>query len=95
MTVADVKRQLRITHTLLDNDIDATITEAREELVRAGVSETAANGEAPLVERAILTYCLAMFSNETKAERYEEAFRVQLDNLRKSLDYSESSESEE
>lgn len=88
MDVATVKRTLRINHTLLDADISTAISEARLELVRAGVSEEQANGSDPLVERAILTYCQMEFSNVEKIEKYEEAFRVQLDNLRKTPSYN-------
>ena len=88
MDVATVKRTLRINHTLLDADIATAISEARLELVRAGVSDEAANGSDPLVERAILTYCQKEFSNVDKVEKYEEAFRVQLDNLRKTPAYN-------
>jgi len=86
--VATVKRTLRINHTLLDGDISTAISEARLELVRAGVAADVAAGEDPLVERAILTYCQMEFSNVNKIEKYEEAFRVQLDNLRKTPEYN-------
>lgn len=86
---AAVKRQLRITHTLLDADIAKAIQEGRDELVRAGVSATVAAGDYPLVERAIMTYCQAQFANWEKVEKFEDAFRVQLDNLRKTPGYME------
>lgn len=80
-----VKLALRISHNLLDSEITDVIASARQELVRAGVSEDIANGDMELVETAIKTYALEYYASDTKeAERYSNSFKYQLDCLRKS-----------
>lgn len=84
-----VKLALRITHNMLDGEINDTIASARQELIRAGVDAGVANGTVgdepiELVEAAIKTYALEYFTRDTKeAERYAESFRYQCDCLRK------------
>lgn len=82
-----VKIALRITHTYLDSDITDTINTARAELIRSGVSVDVAESDTDLVQMAIKTYCLYVFSNDTKmAEGYFKSWQYQLDNIRKSSD---------
>ena len=89
-----VKLALRISHNLLDSDIQGTIDIARAELIRSGVSEEKANGNDVLVESAIKTYCLFVYTNDDKrAQGFFESWQYQLDNLRKSSEYSEGSDS--
>ena len=89
MAIIDkVKLALRISHTALDSDILDTIQTARLELIRAGVLEEKANSDDELINMAIKTYCLSAYCNDKKmAERYDESFKYQLDNLRKSSGY--------
>lgn len=86
-----VKIALRISHNLLDSDIEDSISAARLELIRAGVSEDKANGDDDeLVNMAIKTYCLSIYSaSENVRKGYDESFKYQLDNLRKSAAYKE------
>ena len=86
MTILEkVKLALRISHNLLDNEIADVITSARQELKRAGVKETKAEGGDEIVETAIKTYALAYYSSDVKdSERYNESFKYQCDCLRKS-----------
>ena len=61
-TILDkVKLALRISHNLLDAEIADEIKSARQELVRAGVSETVAESDMELVETAIKTYVLEYY----------------------------------
>lgn len=85
-TIADkVKLALRISHNLLDGEISDVIASARQELVRAGVSEEIANSDMEIVETAIKTYALEYYASDTKeAERYSNSFKYQLDCIRKS-----------
>lgn len=85
-TIADkVKLALRISHNLLDAEINDVISSARQELKRAGVDATWAESDDEIVETAIKTYALAYFASETKdAERYNGSFLYQCDCLRKS-----------
>lgn len=64
--------------------IQRNIQVARSELVRAGVSDVIANSDHPLVEDAIITFCLSKMDDEDMQERHKEAFEYQEDNLRKS-----------
>lgn len=79
-----VKLALRISHSKLDSDIIDTIDAARAEMVRAGVSEELAKSDMSLVQRAIKTYCMFVYANDTKmADGYFTSWTYQLDNLRK------------
>lgn len=80
-----VKLALRISHTYLDQDILDTISVARQEMIRAGVSEEVANSDNDMVENAIKTFCLYTYCNDSKfTEGYFNSWIFQLDNLRKS-----------
>ena len=84
-----VKLSLRISHNLLDSDIESTIDTARAELIRSGVSAEKADSYDVLVENAIKTYCLFVYSNDDKrAQGFFESWQYQLDNLRKSSGYN-------
>lgn len=80
-----VKLALRISHTLLDEEIADVIKSARAEMVRAGVDPVRAEGSTEIIETAIKTYALAYYASEVKdAERYQQSFMYQCDCLRKS-----------
>ena len=80
-----VKLALRISHNLLNGEINDVIASARAELVRAGVDATMANGDDEIIETAIKTYALAYYASDVKdAERFNESFKYQCDCLRKS-----------
>ncbi len=66
------------------NTIQRNIQSARAELIRSGVSEDVAKSEHPLVEDAIITFCLYKMDDETNQERNWSAFQYQQENLRKS-----------
>lgn len=75
--------------------IQRNIKTARSELVRAGVSDVIANSNHPLVEDAIITFCLSKMDDEDMQERHREAFEYQEDNLRKSTIVIEEKKEEE
>lgn len=83
----DIKLYLRISHNLLDNEIQTVIASARGELKRAGVKTAVAESQEPeskdLVEQAIKTYAKAYYAEPKEAEMFAESFKYQLDNLRK------------
>ena len=80
-----VKLALRISHDLLNGEINDVIASARSELKRAGVDETITDGDDEIIETAIKTYALAYYASDVKdAERYNESFKYQCDCLRKS-----------
>ncbi len=86
-----VKLSLRISHTLLDDEITDYIASARQEMIRAGMDSTKAGGSEEIVETAIKTYVLAQYANSKDSERYNESFKYQLDNLRKTYPAEETS----
>lgn len=86
--VEDVKLYLRISHNLLDDEIEQVVASARQEMVRAGVAASVANGEdegsVQIVEMAIKTYAKMYYADTKDGEKYAESFKYQLDNIRKS-----------
>lgn len=86
-----VKTALRITHTVLDDEINLVIAGARAEMERNGIASTkAADDSDSLIALAIISYSLYWFSNDErqKAELFN-AWQYQLDNLRKTFSYTE------
>lgn len=86
--VEDVKLYLRISHDLLNDEIEQVVASARQEMVRAGVAASVANGEdegsVQIVEMAIKTYAKMYYADTKDGEKYAESFKYQLDNIRKS-----------
>lgn len=87
-----VKLALRISHNLLDNEIQSTIAAAISELKRLGVADSVLPSEGnegdALVQQAIVTYCLMkLSSNEKLLQGYADSFALQVDNIRKSVEY--------
>ena len=82
--VADALRLSSTAATTLMSTIDRNIEAAQAELIRSGVSEETVNTGGALVEDCIITFCLVRMGDESSREWYEEAFRTQQDNLRKS-----------
>lgn len=91
----DVKLALRISHNLLDNEIQQVITSAQQEMIRAGVMPSVVSMEAEdapteLIETAIKTYALEYYTRDVKeADRYSISFQYQMDNLRKTYPAAE------
>ena len=86
LTVAKI--WLRINHGRLDADIEQTISAARAELLRVGVSEDAVNGDYPLVTDTIKTYVIRAYTSDpVKYDAYGLAWQTQVDGLRKSTTY--------
>lgn len=80
-----VKLALRINHDLLDDDINDTISTARAELIRSGVSADVANSNLDIVQMAIKTYCLYVYASTDKLkDGYWSSWQYQQDGLRKS-----------
>lgn len=83
-----VKLALRINHDYLNDEIEEVIESACLELIRAGLSEDSVRNPDELVQMAIKTYCLSVLSNDKNmTQGYSDSFRLQLDNLRKSVRY--------
>lgn len=83
-----VKLALQITTNEFDSDIEENIAAARMELIRSGVAVEKANSDDDaLITKAIKTFCQKEYLDDGMSERYEESWRYQLDNLRKSSGY--------
>lgn len=86
-----VKLALGITIDDLDADIEATISSARAELIRAGIAEEKADDDTdPLISQAIKTYCKSIYTSDIdKAEKFMDAFKYQQECIRKSEGYKD------
>ena len=97
--LARVKQAQRIKHHKLDDYIGELIETAHDEMVRAGIPEEVVNEDGSLVQQATVTFCLAdLTEDKTLIDKYEESFRLQLDNIRKSdipVEEDDESEAEE
>lgn len=86
--IDDVKVALRITHSKLNTELQATIDSAKAEMERAGIVKSTILDTDKLVATAIKTYCQYMFASDDKVkEGYLISWSYQLDNLRKSKNY--------
>jgi len=83
-----VRNRLRINHTGLDPQISDDITAAQAELIRVGVDPAVVESDSPLIDKAIMAYCLWIeSSNDKMAEGYEAMWNQWKDELRKSSGY--------
>lgn len=85
----DVADALRISSKAAENErilriIRRNIVAARSELIRSGVPEELAQSDHPLIEDAIITFCLMKMDDEALQEKHRNAFEYQQDALRKS-----------
>lgn len=86
--IDDVKKALRISHTKLDTEIQATIDEAKAELARLGIAEAAIVETDSLISAAIKTYCKYSFASDMKMrDGFFLSWQYQIDCLRKSTGY--------
>lgn len=94
----DIKLALRISHNLLDGEIEDLIEAARHDLMLSGISSEKAEAEEevdPLIKRAITIYCKANFgfnSGETdrvtSVNRYQESYDLLKIHLSLAGDYN-------
>ncbi len=84
-TLDTVKMRKRIKHSKLDSDIETLIDTAKAEMIRVGCDEGIVNAGGSLVTQAVVTYCLMNMEKEKDLiDRYEKAFAIQIDGIRKS-----------
>lgn len=80
-----IKERLRINHNKLDDQLAQDIEAAKAELVRVGVSGDVIDADNPLIDKAIIAYCLWIEASDDKmADRYEAQWNQWKDELRKS-----------
>ena len=83
-----VKLALQITTSEFDSDILENIAAARAEMIRSGIADNKANSDDDaLITKAIKTFCQKEYSDDNLSERFEESWKYQIDNLRKSKGY--------
>ena len=84
-----VRNRLRINHTALDSQISDDIIAAQAELIRVGVDPTVVeSNDSPLIDKAIMAYCLWIeSSNDKMADGYEQMWNQWKDELRKTSGY--------
>lgn len=88
MLFEKIKKSLRISHDLLDDDIQDLIDAAKMKMAISGVFVIDDND--PLVIEAIKTYCkghIGLMNDE--AERYQMSFQSQVEHLALTGDYNE------
>lgn len=89
--LASVATSLRITHSLLNFELEDLIAAARLDLIQSGVAAEKANlDDDPLIKRAIINYVKANFlwdSNE--AARFQQSYDLLKTHLALADDYRE------
>ena len=87
--VTAVRKRLRITHTSIDDQLTNDINAAKSELTRVGISSTAVEAASdPLIDKAIMAYCMWVeSSNDKMATGYQAQWDQWRDELRKTHGY--------
>lgn len=86
--IEQIKTAKRIRHSGLDSEISRLVKTARANMKRAGVCEEKANSDDDLVIEAIVAFALARLAETPEIQdKYEESYRIQVDELRKSEGY--------
>lgn len=81
-----VKRELRVTISDFDEEIQGLIDAAKRDLAIAGVDKI--DETDPLIRRAIITYCKANFGYDNpEAERFQQSYDTLKQHLSLSYDY--------
>lgn len=85
-----VRLALRISHNVLDKEIESLIRSARQDLMLAGVSiRKAQSNTDPLIERAIVAYCKANFGlNNKESEKFQLSYDMLKNRLTSSGEYN-------
>ena len=78
-----IKAELRITHSELDDLLMEQVGEAIHEMIRMGVPTDAFEGDNRCTVRCVKDYVLAQNTEGEKSDKYMEAFKYEADNLRK------------
>ena len=85
--LAKVKKNLRITNTAFDDEIQDLIDGALADLQLSGVVNV--NQTDHLIIRAVVTYCKANFGwDNPDAKRLQESYEMLRNHLSQSLDYN-------
>ena len=87
--LTEVKMALRVSHSVLDGEINDLIEAARHDLMLSGVSVLKAKDDTdPLIKRAIITYTKANFiTDDAAAERFLKSYNMLKNHLTLAGDY--------
>lgn len=83
MYLRQIKQAARISHDMLDSELERLEEYARAELIRAGVPESAIQSHNTLIVNAVVTRVLMEIGPERTYEKSKESWEYQVDNLRK------------
>ena len=84
-----VKKELRISHTKLDDVLQDSIDAAKAELQRLGILESKIVETDPAIADAIKVFCLYRHGLVDNRDGYFQSWQYQTDCLRKTTDYVE------
>ncbi len=86
--IDDVKTAIRIKHSQLNTEVQASIDAAKAEMERLGIAKAAIVDTDPLISAAIKTYCKYEFASDmAKKDGFFLSWQYQLDCLRQSSGY--------
>lgn len=83
MFSSDIKKAVRISHNLLDSEIDRIEGYARAEMIRVGVPENQIRADNELIRNAVVTRGIMELGPERSYDKAKESWEYQLDNIRK------------
>ena len=85
----DIKKALRISTTLLDDEIIDIIESAKADLKLSGVLENKITDIDPLIKRAVIIYAKASFGLDNKdSEKYQRSYDSLKNHLTLSIEYT-------
>lgn len=88
--LASVAVALRISHSLLNFELEDLIAAARLDLIQSGISADKANSEDALIKRAVISYCKAHFlADKDEAARFQQSYDLLKTHLALADDYRE------
>lgn len=85
MEVESIKKRLRVTSAVADEEIEDLIKSCREEMKIKGIY----GPEDALYQQAIVLYCKAHYGYDEKTERFLEAYQSLTDAMALSGEYEE------
>lgn len=89
--VARCKKNLRISHELLDSEIQMAIQTACQAMQRAGVSDAYINEPDPVTQEAIITYVMYRHADGGN-DGYFESWQYQTDCIRRHYEGTDDAE---
>lgn len=84
ITVEDIKKSIRITHNLLDDDIQRKINAALRDMSRVGIDS---KRDDPLIDNACELYCKYQYDFLGKGEEYKAHYEEARDSMSLAGDY--------